>query len=172
MTSSPCSTRTVPPIQVRYRGSWKRSCAGADFAKGTRFAAGGGRSDITWLRRLGNDCLTGVFNLLYGRRYSDLCYGYNVFWRRCLPVLGLDAATPGPSGGAKLWGDGFEIETLIHVRVALAGPRARGLVSGRLRGARPPMRLRFEPYGPGLERRSSLPLRPRAISPSALPRRQ
>ena len=97
--------------------------AGADFAKGTRFAPGGGSSDITRLRRLGNDCLTGVFNIAYRRQYSDLCYGYNVFWRRCLPVLRLDVATPGPSDGAKLWGDGFEIETLIHVRVALAGLR-------------------------------------------------
>jgi len=97
--------------------------AGADFAKGTRFAPGGGSSDITRLRRLGNDCLTGMFNLAYQRRYSDLCYGYNVFWRSCLPVLRLDAATPKPADGAKLWGDGFEIETLIHVRVALAGLR-------------------------------------------------
>jgi glycosyltransferase involved in cell wall biosynthesis len=97
--------------------------AGADFAKGTRFTPGGGSSDITKLRRLGNDCLTGVFNLAYRRRYSDLCYGYNVFLRSCLPVLRLDVVTPRPSDGAKLWGDGFEIETLIHVRVALAGLR-------------------------------------------------
>src|SRR5215469_1556786 len=97
--------------------------SGADFAKGTRFLAGGGSSDITRLRRLGNHCLTGMFNLAYRRRYSDLCYGYNVFWRSCLPVLRLDAATPRPPDGAKLWGDGFEIETLIHVRVALAGLR-------------------------------------------------
>jgi glycosyltransferase involved in cell wall biosynthesis len=95
--------------------------AGADFAKGTRFLRGGGSSDITNLRRVGNDALTGVFNLCYGRRYSDLCYGYNVFWRYCLPVLGLDARTPSPPSGGKLWGDGFEVETLIHVRVAKAG---------------------------------------------------
>jgi glycosyltransferase involved in cell wall biosynthesis len=95
--------------------------AGADFAKGTRFALGGGSSDITRLRKLGNDGLTAVFNLCYGRRYSDLCYGYNVFWRYCLPVLGLDATAPAPPGGGKLWGDGFEVETLIHVRIAKAG---------------------------------------------------
>jgi len=96
---------------------------GADFAKGTRFAGGGGSSDITRLRRFGNDCLTGMFNLAYWRRYSDLCYGYNVFWRSCLPVLRLDATTPPPTGGSRLWGDGFEVETLIHVRVAKAGLR-------------------------------------------------
>ena len=97
--------------------------AGADFAKGTRFAPGGGSSDITRLRRIGNDCLTSLFNVAYRRRYSDLCYGYNVFWRSCLPFLRLDAVTPGRPDGAKLWGDGFEIETLIHVRVAQAGLR-------------------------------------------------
>lgn len=67
---------------------------GADFAKGTRFAAGGGSSDITRLRSLGNCALTGFFNACYGRDYSDLCYGFNVFWRRCVPVLGLDATSP------------------------------------------------------------------------------
>src|SRR3954451_4727358 len=37
--------------------------AGADFAKGTRFAGGGGSADITAVRRLGNGFLNGVFNL-------------------------------------------------------------------------------------------------------------
>jgi glycosyltransferase involved in cell wall biosynthesis len=95
---------------------------GADFAKGTRFAAGGGSSDITRLRSCGNYILTSFFNACYDRNYSDLCYGFNVFWRRHLPVLGLDAMTPlRPDGLGALWGDGFEVETLIHVRVAKAG---------------------------------------------------
>jgi len=95
---------------------------GADFAKGTRFAAGGGSGDITRLRSLGNCALTGFFNACYGRDYSDLCYGFNVFWRRCVPVLGLDATSPpGAGGDGRLWGDGFEVETLIHVRAARAG---------------------------------------------------
>lgn len=95
---------------------------GADFAKGTRFAEGGGSGDITRLRSLGNFALTAFFNARYGRNYSDLCYGFNVFWRRHLPVLGLDAISPlQPNGGGQLWGDGFEVETLIHVRVAQTG---------------------------------------------------
>jgi glycosyltransferase involved in cell wall biosynthesis len=95
---------------------------GADFAKGTRFAEGGGSNDITRLRSFGNYALTTFFNACYGRSYSDLCYGFNVFWRRHLPVLGLDATSPPqPDGDGRLWGDGFEIETLIHVRVAKAG---------------------------------------------------
>jgi glycosyltransferase involved in cell wall biosynthesis len=94
---------------------------GADFAKGTRFAAGGGSSDITRLRALGNRALGGFVNLIYHTRYTDLCYGFNVFWRRHVPVLSLDATSPAPPGDGRLWGDGFEVETLIHLRVAGAG---------------------------------------------------
>jgi glycosyltransferase involved in cell wall biosynthesis len=94
---------------------------GADFAKGTRYAGGGGSVDITYLRSTGNRLLTALFNTCYGRRYSDLCYGFNVFWRRHTPLLGLDVSSLPPPDGGLLWGDGFEIETLIHVRAARAG---------------------------------------------------
>jgi glycosyltransferase involved in cell wall biosynthesis len=98
--------------------------AGADFAKGTRFAPGGHSDDITRLRKLGNDGLTGLANVLFGTRYTDLCHGYNVFWRRIVPLLALpDTALPRPAGGAKRWGDGFEIETLINLRLAARGVR-------------------------------------------------
>jgi glycosyltransferase involved in cell wall biosynthesis len=96
-------------------------CTGADFAKGTRFAGDGGSGDITRLRTLGNYALTGFFNACYRRNYSDLCYGYNVFWRRHLDILGLDATSRTQPGDGSLWGDGFEVETVIHVRVAKAG---------------------------------------------------
>jgi hypothetical protein len=36
-------------------------------------------------------------------------------------VLRLDATSPAPPGDGRLWGDGFEVETLIHLRVAGAG---------------------------------------------------
>ena len=94
---------------------------GADFAKGTRFAKGGGSEDITGLRGLGNRILTGMVNLLYGTKYTDLCYGFNVFWQKHLSVLGFDATTIPPANrGGRLWGDGFEVETLINIRVAAA----------------------------------------------------
>ena len=45
--------------------------SGADFAKGTRFAAGGGSSDITRLRSLGNRALGAIVNFCHGTHYSD-----------------------------------------------------------------------------------------------------
>jgi glycosyltransferase involved in cell wall biosynthesis len=82
--------------------------AGADFAKGSRFRDGGGSSDITRLRRTGNRALNGLVNILFGTSYSDLCYGYNAFWRHCLGAMKVDCT-------------GFEVETLINIRVARAG---------------------------------------------------
>jgi hypothetical protein len=93
---------------------------GADFAKGSRFAAGGGSDDITLLRSAGNALLNLAANLAFRTRFTDLCYGYNAFWREHLPVLDLPAPDlPAPASGM-LWGDGFEIETLIHCRFAAA----------------------------------------------------
>ena len=83
-------------------------CNGADFVKGSRFAQGGGSSDITPMRRLGNRALNALVNNFYGTSYTDLCYGYNAFWRRCLPYMRVDC-------------NGFEVETLINVRIAKAG---------------------------------------------------
>ncbi len=97
---------------------------GADFAKGTRSGEGAGSEDLTRLRSMGNRLLSTLFNSCYRTRFSDLCYGYNVFWRSHLPVLGLDSTSPPPDDGdgdGRLWGDGFEIETLIHIRVAKSG---------------------------------------------------
>jgi glycosyltransferase involved in cell wall biosynthesis len=81
---------------------------GADFAKGSRFAEGGASVDITPLRKLGNDFLNAVVNRLYRTEYTDLCYGYNAFWKRVLPAINVNC-------------DGFEVETLINVRIAKAG---------------------------------------------------
>jgi hypothetical protein len=82
--------------------------AGADFAKGSRYLEGGGSADITVLRKLGNSVLSGTANILHGTHFTDLCYGYNAFWARCLPFISLDVP-------------GFEVETLINLRIAGAG---------------------------------------------------
>ena len=88
--------------------------SGADFAKGSRRLAEGGSEDITWLRDAGNRALTSIVNVLFRTRYTDLCYGYNAFWRDVLPAL----QVPSSTGTEDVWGDGFEIETLINCRVA------------------------------------------------------
>ena len=95
--------------------------AGADFAKGSRFADGGGSShDITYLRKWGNEGLNFVANRLFGARFTDLCYGYNAFWRDLVGTLQLPPLHAVAPEGGMLWGDGFEIETLINCRFAAA----------------------------------------------------
>lgn len=93
---------------------------GADFAKGSRFTQGGGSTDITPIRTLGNGGLNLAANLAFGTKFTDLCYGYNAFWADMIPVLDLPATDP---PGEMVWGDGFEIETMINTRMAAAGAR-------------------------------------------------
>ncbi|GHO46909.1 glycosyltransferase family 2 protein [Ktedonospora formicarum] len=78
--------------------------AGFDFAKGSRFIKGGGSRDITLLRKMGNYMLCQFANLLFRQRFSDLCYGYNAFWRHCLEQVDIDC-------------DGFEIESQLCLRM-------------------------------------------------------
>ena len=84
--------------------------SGYDFAKGSRFLKGGGSRDITMLRQAGNAALSILVNILFGTRFSDLCYGYNAFWRRCLDDVAIDC-------------DGFEVETLLNLRMHKAKKR-------------------------------------------------
>ncbi|MCW1960260.1 MAG: glycosyltransferase [Mycobacterium sp.] len=89
---------------------------GADLAKGSRFAPGGGSQDITQFRSIGNYGLNLLASGLTGTRFSDLCYGFNAFWADQLPMLCLpDTETADPQTG-----DGFEIETMIIGRFAFA----------------------------------------------------
>ncbi|MBK8435497.1 MAG: glycosyltransferase family 2 protein [Austwickia sp.] len=94
---------------------------GADFAKGSRQMAGGGSEDLTLIRNAGNRGLTVLSNMMLGTRYTELCYGYNAFWADILPSLNLPSPTAAVVGkNGKVWGDGFEIETLLTCRVAAA----------------------------------------------------
>lgn len=81
---------------------------GADLAKGSRRMPGGGSSDITRIRELGNRGLLAAANLLLGTRHTELCYGYMALRRSRVPELGLTA-------------HGFEIETEIVARAVRAG---------------------------------------------------
>lgn len=81
--------------------------AGADVAKGSRFIRGGGTIDITRLRWMGNRMLNIAVNWLFRIPFTDLCYGYNAFWRECLDFFEVDC-------------DGFEVETQIILRARKA----------------------------------------------------
>jgi glycosyltransferase involved in cell wall biosynthesis len=89
---------------------------GADYAKGSRFSSSGGSADITVARRLGNWVLSGLVNLVFRTRYTDLCYGYNAIWAKHLPLLDLDC-------------HGFEIETVMNIRAAKAALRVQEIPS-------------------------------------------
>jgi glycosyltransferase involved in cell wall biosynthesis len=81
---------------------------GADFVKGSRFLKEAGSDDLTPIRRLGAAALTGAVNMLFGTGYTDLCYGYNAFWRDALAAIPMTAT-------------GFEVETLMNIRAATGG---------------------------------------------------
>jgi len=83
---------------------------GADFVKGSRLVDGGGSVDFTWVRAAGNRALGMTANALHGTSYTDITYGYNAFWRSCLPHIVTDHA-------------GFEGEVIMCIRAARAGLR-------------------------------------------------
>jgi glycosyltransferase involved in cell wall biosynthesis len=83
--------------------------SGYDFVKGSRFIPGGGSSDMPRHRKFGNWAFTSLTNLLHRCRYTDLCYGYNAFWkRRFVESVAIES-------------DGFEVETEINIKVKKAG---------------------------------------------------
>jgi glycosyltransferase involved in cell wall biosynthesis len=92
---------------------------GADFVKGSRHVEAGGSADFTRLRAAGNRLFVLAANVLYGSRFTDLCYGYCAFWRRDIDKLGLTA-------------DGFEIETQLVLGALKAGLEIREVPSFEL----------------------------------------
>jgi glycosyltransferase involved in cell wall biosynthesis len=107
---------------------------GADYVKGSRFLQGGGTADMEPFRFLGNWFFTVLVRLLFGGRYSDLCYGYNAFWKDVLSQLQLDAS-------------GFEIETLMNVHALIAGLKVVEVPSFEAKRNHGKSRLRAIPDG-------------------------
>jgi glycosyltransferase involved in cell wall biosynthesis len=83
---------------------------GYDFVKGSRFLDGGGSTDLTALRKFGNNALVRMTNAMYLVRFTDLCYGFCSFRRSCVPALALTA-------------HGFEIETELVLHALKANLR-------------------------------------------------
>ena len=75
-------------------------------------------------RKFGNWVLTIASNILFGTKYTDVCSGYNAFWKKAIEKV-------------KLSSDGFEMEQEMNVKVKKAGLKVievpyqdKGRVSG------------------------------------------
>lgn len=96
---------------------------GYEFVKGSRFKNGLPRNSV--IRIIGNIGLTLIFDLLYAKTYTDICSGYNAFWKCAMARVDLDI--PGD----------FPAEPMFLARVGRAGLRITEVAhrdSGRFRG--------------------------------------
>jgi len=81
---------------------------GYDFAKGSRFLEG--RPNMPRHRQFGNWILVTASNILYGTKYTDICSGYNAFWKEAIKKVNLSS-------------DGFEMEQEMNVKIKKIGLR-------------------------------------------------
>jgi glycosyltransferase involved in cell wall biosynthesis len=81
---------------------------GSDMVKGSRFCHSGGTTDMPRIRKWGNAAFVQMVNLLYGSKYTDLCYGYHAFWRYCLDYIDIEQV------------NGFEIDTSLYLKAMQA----------------------------------------------------
>ncbi len=81
--------------------------SGYDWVKGTRFTYGR-PLNMPWHRWFGNKVLAITSNILHGTKYTDICSGYNAFWKKAFQHLNLSY-------------DGFEMEQQMLVKVKKVG---------------------------------------------------
>ena len=102
---------------------------GYDVCMGSRFLTGGGSDDMPIFRKFGNKVFVSLVNLIYGSKYTDMCYGYRSFSRKAVQRLHLKEK-------------GFGIETEINIKARKAHLKAmevpsyekkRGSGEGKLR---------------------------------------
>jgi len=79
---------------------------GYEFAKGSRFSIRLPAKKPAH-RMFGNLLIAALFNILYFSRFTDVCSGYNAFWKKAL-------------NGIDLGGDCFEDEPLLVAKVKKA----------------------------------------------------
>lgn len=80
---------------------------GYDFAKGSRFLRNY-PLNMPLYRRFGNWVLVTTANILHGTKYTDICSGYNAFWKE-------------PFERIELLSSGFEMEQEMNVKIKKAG---------------------------------------------------
>jgi glycosyltransferase involved in cell wall biosynthesis len=83
---------------------------GADVAKGSRFLKGGGSTDLTRIRKIGNRLFIALVNLIWSTDYTDLCYGFVAYRKDSLMRL-----------APLLESEHFEIETEISIKARKLG---------------------------------------------------
>ena len=76
---------------------------GYDLVKGSRFLKDGSTDDMTSFRKFGNWVFVKLVNLLYKRKFTDLCYGYIAIRKDLIREINIQA-------------EDFSIETEIIVR--------------------------------------------------------
>ena len=81
---------------------------GSDMVKGSRFCHSGGTTDMPRIRQWGNWGFVQMVNVLYGTKFTDLCYGYHAFWRYCLDYIDIEQV------------NGFEIDTSLYLKALQA----------------------------------------------------
>jgi glycosyltransferase involved in cell wall biosynthesis len=97
---------------------------GCEFAKGSRLRLSLPAGKPTH-RIIGNLIIAVVFNMLYLTRFTDLCSGYNAFWKKSFERVSLDSE------------DSFEDEPLLvsrakkmGLKIVEVGHHDRGRISG------------------------------------------
>ena len=83
---------------------------GYDFAKGSRFLSE--RPALPWVRCLGNRFFICLTNVLFGTKYTDLCAGFNAFWRNILPKVDPD-------------GNAYLDEPTLNIRIKKKGLKVK-----------------------------------------------
>lgn len=95
-----------------------------DFAKGSRLSRGK-PTRMPRYRWFGNKILALTFNVLYGSRYTDICSGYNAFWKHAFLKIPLSYDT-------------FQMEQQLLARAYKLGFRIKEVAydtEGRIGGA-------------------------------------
>lgn len=85
---------------------------GYDVVKGSRYLFGGGSTDLSPQRSLGNRIFVRLVNMLFSTKYTDLCYGYMAFRKKALNRL-----------IGSLECNGFQIETELCIKAKKLGLR-------------------------------------------------
>jgi len=81
---------------------------GYDICMGSRYLTGGGSDDMPLYRKFANKGFVTLVNLIYGSKYSDMCYGYRSFSKNAFKKL-------------RLVETGFGIETEISIEAKKEG---------------------------------------------------